>query len=155
MLDGTGPDAIAMLIVLRDTAFDRQVPPELRRDLGLDDSRVLRTGSAGFTAALTPDQRAAAERHRLVERTEPDPDRLAPFIGIAPDPRTPDRYTAMLMDGDPLDVARAIGLGESEAVVTGVWLTARLSADQLLAVRRDPRVDFVDFAIMDGPVGSD
>jgi hypothetical protein len=149
VLDGTEPDAI--LVVLRDTSFDRQVPPELRTDLGLDDSRVLRVGSAGFTAALTPGQRAAAERHPLVERTEPDPDRLAPFIGIAPDPRAPDRYTAMLIGGDPLDVARAIGLGASQAVVTGVWLTARLTADQLLAVRRDPRVDFVDFAIMDGP----
>lgn len=150
MLDETELDAI--LVVLRDTSFDCEVPPELRADLGLDDFRVLRVGSVGFTAALTPGQRAAAERHPLVARIEPDPDRLAPFIGIAPDPRAPDRYTAMVIDGDPLDVARAIGLGAPEADIMGVWLTARLTADQLLALRRDRRVDFIDFAIAEGPV---
>lgn len=143
------PDLRETLVVLCCRSFDKQAPPEVLADLCLDDSRILRTGSIGFTASLTRTQRATAARHPLVERLEPDPDRLAPFIGIAPDPQAPDRYVAKTTDCDPHDVASAIGLDPSNVTVIGIWLIATLTADQLLALRHDRRVDFVDFAIMD------
>ncbi|MEY9859306.1 hypothetical protein ABH935_004934 [Catenulispora sp. GAS73] len=145
------PDLRETLVVLQHRSFDRQVPPELMADLRLDDSRILRTGSIGFTASLTRTQRATAARHPTVERLEPDPDRLAPFIGIAPDPQAPGRYVAKTADCDPHDVANAIGLDPSNVTVTGIWLTATLTTEQLRALRHDRRVDFVDFAIMDNP----
>ena len=150
MNDG-GIDARSTLVVLHHRSFDGRVPAELMTDLGLKASSILRTGSIGFTATLTDNQMAAAARHPLVELLQPNPELLAPFIGIHPDPRTPDLYVAKLSDGDPSAVARTIGLNPSNATVTGVWLTATLTGDQLLALRADPSVDFVDFAIMDYP----
>ena len=144
-------DVRAMLVLYRNWSRNRSVPPEIVTDLHLDAVHILRTSTVGFTAALTPDQRAAAVKHPLIKRLEPNPDRLAPHLANGPDPPDPDFYVAMLAGGDPDDLIRRIGLDPSTATVTGVWLTATLTPDQFLALRRDPDVDFVDFAFMDSP----
>ena len=144
-------DVREMLVMYRNRSRDRTVPPEIVTDLHLDAALILRTGKVGFTAALTRDQRAAAAEHPLVERLEPNPDRLAPHLANGPIPPDPDLYVALLAGGDPDDLVRRIGVDPSTVTVTGVWLTARLTPDQFLALRRDPDVDFVDFAFMDYP----
>lgn len=144
-------DVREMLVVYENGSDDRSVPPEILADLHLDAVHILRTSTVGFTAALTPDQRAAAVEHPLVTRLEPNPDRLAPHLANGPEPPDPDSYVALLAGGDPDDLIRRIGVDPSTVTVMGVWLIATLTPDQFLALRRDPDVDFVDFAFMDSP----
>ncbi len=129
------------------------MPAELLTDLTIGTAEILRAGSRGFTARLSDAQRLAAESHPLVTGVEENPDCLAPLHYADQKPDVLDRYTVKVQRGvAPATVIASVDLRTADVEITGMWITATLTADQLDALRRTPGVDFITPAVMDYPM---
>lgn len=148
-----GPATVRLVLVrLRRPSLDQRVPPDLVSALGLTAAEVLRPGTVGFTARLSPTQRAVAANHPLVSRLEENPDCLAPIRQADQPPDVPGRYVVcVLREVGPDAVIAAAGLPRTDIDITGMWFTATLNAARLATVRRTPGVDFVAPAVMEAP----
>ena len=137
-----------VLVLLRHRNLDQDLPSDLAADLSLETADVRRTGTLGFTALLSDAQRATAAEHPLVAGLEDNPECLAPLRNPE-HPDAPNRYIICTLRGvgTPADIVAEADLYDAEIKITGMWLTATLTPDQVNAVRRMPAVDYIGLTV--------
>lgn len=127
---------------------------EIRDRLSIPATAVYRTWYVGLGASLTPTQITAARQDPDVMIVEPDePGRPAPHRPTTATNRIPDSYIVTMREGsDPARTAADLGLrptGRYRRSFTG--FAAKMTADQLRAVRHHPDVTWVVNNLLHGP----